>query len=419
MAVKKGALNIWKEMKPASRRRLALAAFLMFSVLGSISILMESDLRPHTWVFVIVQTFSYGGVAASIVMTMKKRWWVIFLIVAFWSGVLVINSGGLSFVFHEEGFRVHLGSSMGAINEPKEGNRPGGGLTLAPEELNGIYTQRAIIGTAAIVLLAFGYGSFIKVVRMEVGERARLETEVSIARDIQQSLLPQVPLKTSWCEIAGLTVPMTEVGGDYFDCVELPGEMLAIAVADVTGHGVGAGILSAMTKSAFHSELEHDTSPDLVLQNVNRTVRRLSDDKTFVTFAYLRLERKNGRALLSTAGHPPIFHRDGRTGTITQLRTAALGLGMRDDARFSSIELACAPGDRLLLYTDGALELTNRKGEQFGNDRLAAIFQGHEGEPGQICAGIVSELRSFSGDEEFRDDVTLVCVGMSAGMSGG
>ena len=414
MANKKGPINIWREMKPASLRRFGLAAFLLFSVLGLLSILMESELRPHRWVFVVVQCAAYGGLAASLVLSPIRRWWITVFLLALWSAVLVLNSGGISFVFNEQGFRVHLGSAIGSSDIKAAVKQPGEPLVLTPEELSAIYTQRAIIGTAAIFLLVLGYVTFIRVVRLEVRERARLETEVTIARDIQQSLLPQAPLKTAWCEIAGLTVPMTEVGGDYFDCVELPGEMIAIAIADVTGHGVGAGILSAMTKSAFHSELEHDTSPDLVLRNVNRTVRRLSDEKTFVTFAYLRLERKNGRGLLSTAGHPPIFHRDGRTGTITQLRTAALGLGMRDDARFSNLELPCAPGDRLLLYTDGALELTNRKGEQFGSDRLAETFRAQDGGPEKICAVIVSELRSFSGDEEFRDDVTLVCIGLSA-----
>ena len=414
MARRKGVVSIWKEMKPASRRRLALAAFLVFSVLGLISILMESELRPHTWVFVVVQTVSYGGVAATIVMALKRRWWVIALIVAFWMGILIMNSGGLNFVFGDEGFRVYLGSAMGSVDEPKGTKRPQEDLKLTSEELNAIYTQRGVIGTAAIVLLAFGYGSFIKLVRMEVRERARLETEVTIARDIQQSLLPQSEMSSSWCEVAGLTVPMTEVGGDYFDCVQLPGEMIAVAIADVTGHGVGAGILSAMTKSSFHSELEHDSSPELVLRNLNRTLHRLSDQKTFVTFAYVRLARRGGKAAISTAGHPPVLHRDGRTGKITQVRTAALGLGMREETPFSSIEIPCLPGDRLLLYTDGALELTNRQGEQFGIDRLAAFFQAREGEPREICASIISELRAFSNNEEFRDDVTLVCMTLSS-----
>jgi serine phosphatase RsbU (regulator of sigma subunit) len=414
MARKRGAINIWREMKPASLRRFALAAFLLFSVLGLLSILTESKLRPHPWVFVIVQTGAYGGLAASLILSPVKRWWAAVLIIAVWGAVLVMNSGGLSFVFNQEGFRVHLGKAVGSTDEGVEARRPAEPLVLSAGELDAIYTQRAIAGTAAIVLLIFSYVSFMRGVRLEVRERARLETEVTIAKEIQQSLLPQSPVKTAWCGIAGLTVPMTEVGGDYFDCVELEGEVIAVAIADVTGHGVGAGILSAMTKSVFHSELEHDSSPEVVLRNVNRTVHRMSDGKTFVTFAYARLDRKARTVAIATAGHPPVFHRDGRTGAITRLRTAALGLGMREDTLFSSIEVPWLPGDRLLLYTDGALELTNRKEEQFGMDRLAACFQANGGEPGDICAGIISELRSFSSEEEFRDDVTLVCIAFSA-----
>src|SRR5689334_18687131 len=221
MAHRRGAINIWREMKPASLRRFALAAFLLFSVLGLLSILTESKLTPHPWAFVIVQTGAYGGLAASLVLSPIKRWWAALLIIAFWGAVLVLNSGGLSFVFNDEGFRVHLGKAVGSTDGGTAARRPAEPLLLSKVELDAIYTQRAIVGTAAIVLLIFGYVSFMRGVRLEVRERARLETEVTIAKDIQQSLLPQSPLKTAWCEIAGLTVPMTEVGGDYFDCVAL------------------------------------------------------------------------------------------------------------------------------------------------------------------------------------------------------
>src|ERR1700690_2958888 len=96
MAGNKGPIDIWKEMKPASLRRLALAAFMLFGVVGLLSVLMESELRPHPWVFVCVEAAACGGLAASFLLFPKKRWWVSLLIIAFWCGVLVMNSGGLS-----------------------------------------------------------------------------------------------------------------------------------------------------------------------------------------------------------------------------------------------------------------------------------------------------------------------------------
>jgi serine phosphatase RsbU (regulator of sigma subunit) len=407
------AVNIWKEMKPASLRRLALAAFLLFSAVGLITILAESELRPHPWSFVCVQTAACGGMAASFLLFPRKRWWASFLIIAFWCAVLVMNSGGLSFVYNEDGFRVRLGSDIGATDVKTVVRHPEAPLLLTPVELDAIYVQRGIVGTAAMGFLVVGYMAFIRVFRMEARERARLEAEVAIAREIQQSLLPRSEVNASWCRVSGLTLPMTEVGCDYFDVMQLPGEMIAVAVADVTGHGVGAGILSAMTKSAFHSELGHDPSPDRVLRNINRTLFRLSDRKTFVTFAYLLLERSGGRSTVSTAGHPPVLHRNGRTGNVIEIRTAALGLGMQEDTLFTSAEIPSAPGDAYLLYTDGALELANRYGEQFGIERLIRCFESLHGEPEEICAGIISELRAFSDNEEFRDDVTLVCVTVS------
>jgi sigma-B regulation protein RsbU (phosphoserine phosphatase) len=169
-----------------------------------------------------------------------------------------------------------------------------------------------------------------------------------------------------------------------------------------------------MTKSAFHAELEHDPSPQEVLRNVNRTLNRLSDDKTFVTFAYVLLDRKGGTAAIATAGHPPVLRRDGRTAEISQIRTPSLGLGLRPDAAFGSVTVQAGPGDSFLLYTDGALELTNRAGEQFGIERLTASFRSRTGGPEEVCAGIVSDLRAFSGSEEFYDDVTLVSIHVSS-----
>src|ERR1041385_2522911 len=96
MANKKGPINIWREMKPASLRRFGLAAFLLFSVLGLLSILMESELRPHRWVFVVVQCAAYGGLAASLVLSPIRRWWITVFLLALWSAVLVLNSGGIS-----------------------------------------------------------------------------------------------------------------------------------------------------------------------------------------------------------------------------------------------------------------------------------------------------------------------------------
>jgi len=410
MVRKPKAFDTWKQMKPAALLRLAVAVFLMFSVLGPIEILMESELHLVSWKFVAIQTLASGGMAASIVFFGRKRWWIMILVVAFWTSVLTFNGGGLSLQFDENSnFRVRLNGPdnakpLNVITQP---------LTLSPEQLDALYAQRGILGVGAILLLAFGYISFIKVVRAEVKDRSRLETEVNIAQDIQRSLVPDGGARESWCDIAGATIPATEVGGDYYDIIPLPDGRMAVAIADVTGHGVGAGILSAMTKSALRSQLQHDSSPVNVLANLNATLYEVSDEKMFVTFAYAVADPARRSIAVATAGHPPALLKRAATGDVEQLRTVSMGLGIQSGSAYSSLDNAFDRGDILLLYTDGLTEAMNKQQEQFGIERLQEFLRSSRSSPRETCSQLISELEKFAGAKTFQDDVSLVCIQFS------
>jgi hypothetical protein len=166
----------------ASRRRLSFAVFLLFGTVGLLMILMQSSLETLPWKFIIVQTICCGGIAASLVLLGRTRWWITLLVIIFWTGVLLLNSGEFSVGYYDnEGFRVRLGEL-----EKKDFSRhTTTAITLQPEQLNSIYTQKAQLGLCAVAMFVFGYISFIKVLRVEIGHRARLETEVKIARDIK------------------------------------------------------------------------------------------------------------------------------------------------------------------------------------------------------------------------------------------
>jgi serine phosphatase RsbU (regulator of sigma subunit) len=406
MTRKVKAYELWQQMQPSALRKLALAVFLVFGVLGPLTGLMESELHLLSWRFLAVQTLSAGGMAASIILFPRKRWWMTALIVVGWGFIIVLNSGGIGFIVDDRGLRVEFADVGGRKPEP----RPSAGVTLAPEELDAIYTQRGIIGACAIALLATGYGVFISVIGKELRQRTRLETEVNIAREIQQSLLPEPTTSAAWYSVAGAAVPATEVAGDFFDVVPLDGDAVAVAVADVAGHGVGAGILSAMTKSAFRSQLRHDASPVNVLENLNATVYDVSNERMFVTFAYVLADRAAGRFRLATAGHPPALFRPSDGGAIEELRTVGLGLGIQSRSHYVALERSFRPGDALLLYTDGVLEAANARGEQFGDERLREIFAAGGRTAEDRCAIITRELERFAGSKVFPDDVSLVCL---------
>jgi hypothetical protein len=403
---RKKRLDVWRQMKPAARRKMALAVFLMFGAIGPITVLMESKIAPVSWSFVAIQTISIGGLASGTILFINRRW-LVALSIFFWLNVMTMNSGSLSFVGDEGGFRVHLGS----FEDAKAGRGKAEAVTLTPAEINVIYEQHGVLGIMAIVLLVVGYYRFVVVIRSEVRERTRLQTEVAIAQGIQTSLLPHESFRNEWCTVAGSSVPASEVGGDYYDAIGISGTQVAVMIADVAGHGVGSGIVSAMTKSALHSQVLRDASPVAVLENLNMTLCRISGKKMFVTCAYVLLDRGESTMRIATAGHPPVLHRASAPGALKVFRTDGMALGLKNDATYREVSVPMAPGDALLLYTDGVTEAMDAQGEQFGAQRLEEWFARAEHEdPEGISAGLLTAIRGFSGPGALKDDVTVVAV---------
>ncbi len=394
-------------MSRRSLIRLCLAVFFIVGALGPVMVLMQSEIKLMPWRTVALQTLACSGMGITVVLVARWRRWALFVAILFWAGVMVLNSGGLSIIFTDEGtIRSELSGPSGRY--PKLQSPTDQPLTIQAGQLSAVYNQRAVLGLMAIAFVAFGSALLLRVFRKEVDHRARLETEVTIAQEIQQSLLPPEIHRTPWCRVVGKTQPAAEVGGDYFDVIDLPDGRLALCVADVTGHGVGSGILSAMTKSALLTQLRHDPSPVAVLQNLNSTVFRVSSEKTFVTFAYALIDWPNRTAQIATAGHPPVLHRS--NSKVTALRTPGLALGMREDVSFNDLKVDIAASDALVFYTDGLVEATDGRMEQFGEDRLISLVAGTSASPETLSRAVFQALMDFRGREELEDDVSLLVL---------
>ena len=224
------------------------------------------------------------------------------------------------------------------------------------------------------------------------------------------SLIPSAGISAGGALAAGVTVPASEVGGDYFDFLELPDRRLAVFAADVAGHGVGAGILGAMTKSAFRAHLVHDPSPAPMLRFLNTTLVQLVEKNMFITAAYLLLDAGHGSARIATAGHPALLHLSG-DGAITDVRTPSLALGMNRNAAFTEVTVPCMPGDVFLLYTDGLVEAVAGGGEQFGEERLKSMLaERRRLAPPELCEALIHGAATFRGNGPVTDDVTVVAV---------
>ena len=400
MPQNRNPLNLWKSMDRKDIRRLSVAAFFLFSTIGPLSMLMDSSILPGSWFRLIFTTILCGTFSACIILLIHKPVRLIIILVLI-QGAMFTSGYVETLLFgHSEHEMVLSADHL---------------FTLTQSELDRIETRRPLFGFIAIALLATGYGLFIKVISDGGKKRARLETEVAVARTIQKSLQPAGAYKTDWCEAAGITVPATEVGGDYYDMIPLSDNETAIAIADVSGHGVGAGILSAMTKSALHAELFHTSAPPELMFNLNNAVFQVTDKKMFVSFAYLLLDKRTLSARISTAGHPPILRIRKSEGVIEDIRTPNLALAVQASTRYTETTLNLERGDILVLYTDGITEATNDKGEQFGIDRLKELLSDTERPSAEgLSNSILASVRAFTVKKEFHDDATIVVVKIKA-----
>jgi sigma-B regulation protein RsbU (phosphoserine phosphatase) len=170
-----------------------------------------------------------------------------------------------------------------------------------------------------------------------------------------------------------------------------------------------------MTKSALRSQVGHDPSPAVLLDQLNRTLVQLVDRRMFVTFACLLADNATHKVRIATAGHPPVLVLRNRQ-LVREARTPSLALGMDAGAVFSELEIPFEPGDVFLLYTDGVVEATSRHGEQFGISRLsAAITSTGDRPPDAQCKEILKEVTRFTGTSSLKDDATVVAVRMCNG----
>ena len=390
--------NIWGPMALGSRIGLALAVFLMFGTVGPLVALMQPPgemLRPLQ---VLILVLGSGGISASIVLFGSRR---------------ILLAGALLSCIALNNWSDDL-TSLLIGPPPAVQAAPDGSLYLTQTQLGDIRAERILVSIGGLLLLSCGYVSFIVLLISEGRRRVRLQAEMSIARKIQESLIPGATFQTSWCDVSGLTLPASEVGGDYYDVLELPGGALAIFVADVTGHGVGAGILGAMTKSAFRSHIAHEPSPARLLGLLNATVCEIVERNTFVTAAYVLLERSERRVRVATAGHPAVLYL--RTdGTIDEFRSRSLGLGMKGSAVFTESAIECAGGETIVLYTDGILESTNANGEQYGVERLKGLLTASRSlSSDALCEKVMTDVRLFSRSGAPSDDVTFVALRLQA-----
>lgn len=242
-----------------------------------------------------------------------------------------------------------------------------------------------------------------------------LEKELSIARSIQESIIPHqfVPIPDIHTfEILGTTVPAQQVGGDFFDFFKLSDNRLGFLIGDVSGKGIPAALFMSMTRAVMRTVAQRYYSPKDCLKEANRILCMDNDTSMFVTLLYGILNPMTGIIQLSNAGHNPPYLLTS-SGALSQIaRNEGVALGADEGAAFVEHRLKLNKDDCLILYTDGITEASNSQNEQYGRQRLeGTILSWSKGDSiDSLLKHILLDVNQFTGGIVPYDDIALFCL---------
>ncbi len=241
-------------------------------------------------------------------------------------------------------------------------------------------------------------------------QQERLERELQLASEIQQRFQPAAPPVVAGYELQGISFPCYEIGGDYYDFIERDDGRLVIALGDVSGKGTAAALLMSSLHAAIHAQTgSHDT----IVETISAVNRYLADNippNRFITLFYAELDPESGAVSFLNAGHNPplIVH---AAGTVEQLASGGLPLGIKADADYREGRTTLQMGDVLVIYSDGVTEAASPNGEEFGPTRLYEVVSRNvDASAAGIRDRIESALTKFSQGTQAADDITLVIV---------
>lgn len=259
----------------------------------------------------------------------------------------------------------------------------------------------------AICMMYLSYILFVAFFRMEGRRLFAVQNEMELAAAIQRKLVPELNVQAGAFECYGISRPSGAVGGDLFDIVQTHGAVCAY-LADVSGHGVPAGVLMSMVKTAVRTCLvKNGDRGDNLLGTLNEVLAPLTDSHSYATFAYV-LGEESRPVKFSLAGHSAPFHLNRKTATITRPLVENFPLAMFPAATFETSEFAVDPGDLIALVTDGLTEIFDRQDNELGSDYIAKILLESADRPlAAIAANIFEAAQKFG---TVTDDRTLLLL---------
>ena len=378
----------WQSISFGALLRVSLAVFVTFSTFSFVSDLAVPRPSPYWWV--LLWAGQWGTISTLYFLT-ATRWPKLL------PAAVVVHLATMFVLFK----LLPLYSTELPINTP----------------LISLHQRQVLDGIIAMIVIVLGYGFFLYFMGTEGLRHYRLHTELLLAERLQKDLVPPVALKTEWIEVYGRTIPSGHVGGDLVDAVT-DDRVLTCYVADVSGHGIAAGVLMGMVKSATRTILLRGESLPTLLTHLQCVLPGLKDPSQYVTFAALRFEANMAstdvghRVECALAGHLPILHYQAQSRGVKRLGFPQFPLGLIPQATFESALLEVSSGDLLVVASDGFTEVTNHEQEEFGLDRLEQVLAHNASRSlGEIWEVVQRETTRY-GDQQ--DDQTLMLVRVTA-----
>lgn len=244
-----------------------------------------------------------------------------------------------------------------------------------------------------------------------VAEKERLQSEIEIAATIQRNLLPREGPQVRGVSFSAHFEPTASIGGDYYDVFNLDKSHLAVAIGDVSGHGLSTGLVMAMVKAAITTLVEEGADETTLFHRLNELVHRSTERRAFMTLAFTIFDLENGRIRHTNAGHLyPYLLRDG-VPTPTAIESPSLPLGVRSQIVTRTLELDLREGDTIVYLSDGIVEAQNDAGDPFGFDQLEHLLtQQSDRSPAAVRDTILNAVARHSGNRPADDDRTVMAL---------
>lgn len=267
------------------------------------------------------------------------------------------------------------------------------------------------------ILQAFAAHAATALERAQLLEEAKrhqqLQVSIELGRSIQASFMPQRLPDVCGYEVAAWWQPAEAVGGDYYDLLRLPDGRLGIVVADVSGHGIGPSLIMASLRAMLRVMTRTGSEPRDILRGLSQTIYADLQDSRFITFLLVALDPQTHGLTFTNAGHGPALHYRRAADEFRELESTGLPIGVLEDGDIEVSEpLTLEPGDKLLLATDGAVELTNERDEMFGVERLKQLVRDHRDRSArELLETLQRAITEFHPCMHPPDDVTLLVLG--------